>query len=293
MAKKWFKASKPQPIDPRADIEDLITLEELDEAERLLRARLKNYPREIYSHIRLADVLMKLKRQRDAVDEYLIAAESYAHDGFFDKASALLRKIAKMAPNNENIALKIEALQKAKSLDRRRDMIVSSVLAAGPRHEGGKTVSTLELQQLWTELCKSSVIDSLSDDQVIRLAGAAEIMRLEEDEQFVAKGETREELLILSRGTIEAKVTLKGGNETTIRSFTRGDLIGDRALLEHQSWPARYIAAKRTTALRLTREGLAQTLAGETDPKRFLDLLRLQRHDHKVVSALRDLGVED
>ncbi len=286
MARKWFKGSKPQESDPRADIEDLITLGELDEAERLLRVRLKSYPSDIHSRLRLAHVLMKQKRQRDAVEEYLVAAESYARDGFFDKASALLRKIAKLAPANENIHLKIEALQKAKALDRRRELIVSAILESGPRTDGGKTVSTLQLQQLWTGLCKSSVIDQLTDDQVVRLALAGEITRLDEGVELVARDGELEELLILSRGEVEARVTLKGGEETTIRSFTNGDVIGDRALLEHRSWPARYVVTKRTTALKLTPVGLAEMLAGETDPKGFLDTLRQQRHDHDVVSTL-------
>ena len=291
---KWFKGSKPPPSDPRADIEDLITLGELEEAERQLQGRLKQNLNDIWARLRLADVLMRQRRQRDAVDEYLIAAESYARDGFFDKASALLRKIAKLAPKNENIALKIEALGKAKALERRRDLVVASLLETdGPGRERLAGASTLELQQLWSELCKSSVIDRLSDDQVLRLAGACDVARLEEGEEWVAAGESRDEMLILGRGSIEARVVLKTGGETTIRSFASGDLIGDRALLEHQPWPARYVAAKRTTALKLTRDGLARALTGETDPKGLLDHLRLQRHDHTVVSALHDLETED
>lgn len=291
--KKWFRGSKPQDVDPRADIEDLITLGELDEAERLLRHRLKNNARDIYSRLRLADVLMKLKRQREAFDEYLIAAESYAHDGFFDKASALLRKIEKIAPANEQIALKIEALQKAKSLERRRDQIVTSLLEGDFRGERPGGRSTLQLQQLWTDLCKCPIIDAMTDDQVLRLAAATDTVRLREGEVLVQAGETREEILILARGVIEAKVTLKSGIETTIRGFTAGDLIGDRALLEHKSWPAKYVAVKRTTALTLNAEGLPRLLAGETDPKGLLDRLRLQRNDHQVISALREVTLQD
>ncbi len=287
--KDWFRGSKAQPSDPRVDIETQIAQGDLEEAASSLRLRLRRNNGDMYSRLKLAEVLMKLQRKREAVDEYLVAAETYARDGFFDKASALLRKISKMAPSNDQIALKIEALQKAKDLDRRRDMVINSLLEGDPDGERRFGGSALELQQLWTELCQSPVIEALSDDQLRRLFAATELVRYDEDQQVVADGEHQEMILLLGRGLIEARIPLKGGVETAIRSFSGGDLIGDRALLEHKTWPAHYVAAKRTMALKMTREGLASMLTGEADPKGLLDTLRQQRHDHQVLSAIRSL----
>ncbi len=288
--KDWFR-SRAQADRP-VDVDTLIAQGNLKGAESHLRRRLRQSQSDIYARVKLAEVLMKLRRQREAVDEYLIAAESFARDGFFDKATALLSKISKMAPSNEQISLKLEALQYAKVLERRRNTIISGLLemdAQGEKRFGG---SALELRQLWTDLFVSPVIEGLSDDQVTRLFSATEFVRFDEDAEIAARDQKLDLVLLIGRGVIEARVALKGGVETAIRSFTGGDLIGDRALLEHKGWPARYVATKRITALKLTREGLALALTGETDPKGFLDALRQQRNDHRVVSAVQELEAD-
>jgi hypothetical protein len=99
-------------------------------------------------------------------------------------------------------------------------------------------------------------------------------------------------IYLVGRGQIDAKIPLKGDAETTLRGFTGGQLIGDRALLEHQPWPAKYVATKRTAALQLSREGLAALLTGETDPKGLLDTLRMQKNDHQVALALKEMEAD-
>lgn len=290
--KDWFRTKGGRGEHP-PDVDTLIAEGDLDGAESLLRRRLKQNGSDIYARVKLAEVLMKLRRQREAVDEYLAAAESFARDGFYDKSTALLRKIARIAPSNEQIQLKIQALEHAKALDRRRDSIIGSLLELDAQGEGRFGGSAIELRQLWTDLFSSSIVEELSDDQVRRLFAACELTRFEEDEEIAARESRDEFVLLLGRGSIEARVDLKGGAETALRSFSIGELVGDRALLEHEPWPARYVAAKRTIALRLTREGLARALVGETDPKGFLDTLRRQRNDHRVVSAVEELESTD
>jgi CRP-like cAMP-binding protein len=289
--KDWFGGAKDRVDDEPVSADVLITEGKLDEAEGLLRRRLKQDQGDIYSRLKLAEVLMQLHRQRDAVDEYLHTAESYARDGFFDKATALLRKISKLAPLNDQIALKIAALQKAKTLERRRELVLARLNErdAETAVEKRSGTSRLELQQMWADLSTSTVIEALSDDQLKRLFSEIEIVRFEEQQQVVAAGEELECIYIGGRGQIEAKAPLKGETETTLGAFTGGHLIGDRALLEHQPWPAKYVATKRTATLQLTREGLAASLAGEVDPKGFLDSLRMQKNDHKVALALREM----
>jgi CRP-like cAMP-binding protein len=290
--KDWFR-SRAQSADRPVDVDTLIGQGDLQGAEKQLRRRLRHSQSDIYARVKLAEVLMKLRRQREAVDEYLIAAESFARDGFFDKATALLRKLSKMAPSNEQIALKLEALQYAKALEHRRDTIINTLLELDAQGEKRFGASALELRQLWTDLFLSPVIEGMSDDQVTRLFSAMEFVRFDEDQEIAARDQKLDIVLLIGRGSVEARVALKGGVETALRSFSGGDLIGDRALLEHKSWPARYVAAKRTTALKLTREGMAAALTGETDPKGFLDTVRQQRNDHRVVSAVEELEADD
>ena len=82
---------------------------------------------------------------------------------------------------------------------------------------------------------------------------------------------------------------LPTGKETPIRGFGPGQMIGDRALLEHQPWPTVYRAGDDCFALVLDQEGLARALRGDPDPRQFLDALREQRNDQEVVRSLQKL----
>ena len=285
--KNWFRGSQEPTARQRVDVDALIAQGQLDQALTQLRARLRKNQDDLYSRLKLADVLMRMNQQREAVDEYLLAAESYGRDGFFDKAAALLRRISKMAPSNTAISAKLEALDRAKNLERRREAILGGLAKA--RSDRGSATSAVEWQQVWNNLSQTPLVENLSDDQVRRLFRASDLARFGEGDTVAEAGEQKEEIYLVTRGSIEVRIPLKGGHETTIRSFGGGDVIGDRSLLEHQPWPARYVAAKKTTVLKLNGEGLSTALQGENDPKGFLEVLRSQKQDHQVLSSIREL----
>ncbi len=76
-----------------------------------------------------------------------------------------------------------------------------------------------------------------------------------------------------------------------LRSFEPGDLIGERALLEHQPWPATYRVAESGMVLKLDPSGLESALHGNPDPRSLLNALREQGLDAQVASTVeRALG---
>ena len=288
---KWFgpgKGDRPQDLS----IDDLIALGRYEEAEQALRSRLRSSPRDLHSRLRLAEVLKSQRRGSDAVDEYLLVAQAYARDGFYDKALALLAKVSKLAPGDDKIALKIEGLRRAKNLEQRRDLVIDSLLERrGTGLESRTGTLAFELQRLWTQLAASPLLERLSDEQLRNLFGAFRIERVERGQELARKGETKEVIYLLGEGEIEVRVRPRSrGTETVLRAFSPGDLVGDRALLEHRPWPARYVASQDCTVLLLDREGLEKALTGEGDPRGLLDALREQRHDHQILDSLEEMA---
>ncbi len=284
--KDWFGTrggGEPPSID------DLIALGEIDRAEDALRAKIRSRPSDLHSHLRLADLLMSQKRRGDAVEEYLLVAEGYARDGFYEKASALLSKISKLAPGFEKVEIKIEALKKARELDHRRDAIIDGLMEGKPGETPGAGTSAFELKRLWKDLARSSLLDRLDDEQLKRLFRAFRVERLDEGERLIDAGQRLEEIYLIAHGEIEVRVRLTGNAETVLKSFGPGAVVGERALFQHQPWPASYVAGKRSSVLKLTREALEQALVGESDPKSFLDALREQQNDRQIVAALAEM----
>lgn len=282
--KGWFGGGQKAPQE--FTIDDLIVLERYEEAEAKLLAKLKTNQDDLHSHLKLAEVYTQLKRYEKAVDEFNHVAEEYASDGFYDKGIALLSKAMKLAPLDQSLRFKVEKFQREKSMEHVRALALEGLRQAGGQRAG---TSALELQRLWHNLANSAVVQHLPGEQVKRLLSAMNLVHLEAKATVAEEGSREPFLLLVVRGVIEAYVTNLGSREMTLRSFTSGDIVGESPLLERGTWPANYRASEATTALRLMREGLEQTLVGNPDPRGFLEVLREQHNDRDVAAALRRL----
>jgi tetratricopeptide (TPR) repeat protein len=109
-------------------IEDLVVLERYEEAIGLLEERIKGNPRDLHSNLRLAEVYAVAGMGPKSLDRYLFVADSYADDGFYDKALALLSKLSRLAPADETLSAKILWLQRMKNLEHSRAGVIEGLL---------------------------------------------------------------------------------------------------------------------------------------------------------------------
>ena len=288
MAINWFRGKKQQePQD--YTIDDLIVLERYEEAEGRLRAKLKENPGDLHSHLKLAEVCAELRQFDKAVDEFLYVAEEYAQDGFHDKGIALLSKAMKLAPLDPSLRFKVEKLQREKSMEHVRSLALEGLRQAGGTQAG---TSALELKRLWHNLATSTLVQRLAGagEQLKRVFSAMQLVRFEPETVLVREGSQDAFLLLIVIGVVDAAAEA-GGRIMTVRSFTSGDIVGEGVLLERGAWPADYRAAAAVTALKLTREGLEKCLVGNPDPRGFLEALREQHNDRDVLATVRRLRI--
>ncbi len=139
MAINWFRGGGKKQQEPQEyTIDDLVVLERYDEAGERLRARLKDNPDDLHTHLKLAEVYTHLKQFEKAVDEYVFVAEEYAQDGFHDKGIALLSKAVKLAPLDPSLRQKTEKLQRGKSMEQVRTLALEGLREAGGVHGGDR-----------------------------------------------------------------------------------------------------------------------------------------------------------
>lgn len=287
MALKKLFGGKKASNEASLTIDDLIALERFGEAEEKLRHRLNIDGRDLHHRLKLADLLMRIGERVQAVDEYLLVAEGYARDGFYDKASALLSKIGRYLPDNEKIRIKIAALDRAKRQERRRALVVEGLLHAQTEGDSTTGRSAVELQQLWNNLAETPMVQRLSDVQLRRFFGAVRVLHIPSGAKLVAAGSHHEEIFLVGKGHIEAVTEGSHGELSVVRAFGPGELLGDRSLLEHKPWPATYRSSRASVVMALDKGGLQQVLTGESDPKGLLDHLRAQRNDKDVYDLCR------
>lgn len=281
---KKKKSGPGRPIVETVTASDLIIEGRLEEAEELLKERLKKNVRDYNAQLKLADLHLRMKRPSEAVEGYLMVADGYAREGFMDKAIATLTKVQRLTPENSTVALKLQAFREAKRMERSRDEVASELTG-----EGATRTSSFRLKQVWRHLAGSALLSALEQDQLKRLFSQIEYVDFEPKQIVAKRGETREELFIIAEGSIEAGIVKDDGGFTGLRAFGSGDIIGDRALFEHQPWPATYRTAAKTQVLRLDKNGLEAALVGNPDPRALLVALRAARHDREIVEALSKL----
>ena len=285
MAIKWFGGGKKAPEPQEHSIDDLIVLEQYEEAEGRLRARLKDHPNDLHSHLKLAEVYTQLRQFGKAVDEYGFVAEEYAQDGFYDKGIALLSRAMKLAPLDPALAARVEKFQRDKDMEHVRTLALEGLQKAGGVEAG---TSMLEIRRLWSYLTASTLVQHLPGEQLKRLFSTMELIRLDTGADLAGEGSQEAFLMLIVTGVVEARMR-QDGRSILVRSFTAGDLLGEAAFLERGAWPADYRATEPLVALKLSRAGLEQALTGNPDPRGFLETLREQHNDRDVASSVRRL----
>lgn len=284
--KNWFRSSGGDREEEGYEIEDLVVLGRYEEAESRLRERLRVRPDDLRAQLLLADVCLRTGRREEAAERYLITSDGYAEDGFHDRAVAILAKTAKLLPGNKQIGGKIEELREAKRREDRRTIAIRSLLTGHRGADSQAGTSALEIEQLWNDLEVSPVLKALDVEQLSRFFGLGELHRMKAGETLVHEGEGLEAAFFVLEGEIVCETPGGGGRYQELRRFAGGDLLGERALLERQPWPARYRVFKKSFVLTLTRNGLEAALEGNPDPRGFLGALRVQQHDAEVVKMV-------
>jgi len=280
--KNWFEKQGKSKGPEKVHVDDLIILERWDEAEQMLKQRLKKDSRDFQAHIKLAKVYESTSRKREAVEEYSYVADRYAADGYFDKAVATLTKASKMAPQEGKLILKRQAVERMRKNEQRLTAVMHSLATDEGKLGSAATSSYLELRRVWGELATSDLMDHLDNDQLGRLLRVLEIERVGRDKVIAHAGQKLEQLILVTRGKVDIEVVLPNGQEVVIRSLEAGDVAGDEALLERTPWPATYKTVEPVVLLKLSREGLESALQGNPDPISLLNALREQKLDAEV-----------
>lgn len=288
--KKNLKKALDTDEDKELSIEDLITLENYDEALHQLKLKVKQNRKDLHAHLKIAEVHLALKDVTKALDEYTFVADSYADDGFYDKAIALLSKAAKIAPGDDQLPRRIERYKRQHANEKRRSLAIAGLKANPTTVSSSAGNQALQIEILWNKIIKSHLVEQLDADMLKKLFSVVLMTETKKGEVIAKRGSSEPQaIFLIISGEISAAADVDG-QHLEIRTFSTGDLIGDGALLERKSWPADYTVTQGGTVFRLDREGLATTMQGNPDPRGYISILRQQNNDRDVAQNLLKLS---
>ena len=98
----------------------------------------------------------------------------------------------------------------------------------------------------------------LSDEEVERLGGEAEVLRAEVGDRVHSADHSVDSILIVVQGVLKVVLEKPGGRKQTLRFISAGDQFGAMMLLDDDEPPLDVFVEERAVLLRLKRESVLE-----------------------------------
>jgi len=200
-------------------------------------------PKDLQSHLKVAGLLERLDRKREAVRAYQNLAEAYIQDGFLLQAIAINKMILRIAPSSEDISAQLaqlytEKLHRTKSLR--------------PFHH-------------------IPLFSELNEQELQSLIGHLRGTTFQKGIPICREGEDGDSLFIIGRGEVAITKQMPGGKEMWIRNLKEGDFFGEFGFFTDQKRHASVKAETECEILQISRNELEKIV--KTHP-RMMEILQ-------------------
>ena len=118
----------------------------------------------------------------------------------------------------------------------------------------------MTIEQDFASLRRSSLSSSLTDDEVMALAGIAYCRRLADQEVLIHEGNVDNSLHVITEGAIAVTRDLGKGDYTTIHVLRTGELAGEMGFISGQPHTATLRSLGRTQVCSFERDAFEQLL---------------------------------
>lgn len=185
-------------------------------------------PKDLWSQLKIGELLERLGHKKEAVQQYRKVAEAYAQDGFLLQAISIHKMILRIDPSSQEINDRLAQLYAEKARE-------------------GRSYPPFPHIPLFSELKEQELQSLLPHIQSKTYA---------KDELVCQEGEVGDSLFIISRGEVAITKKSSTGREVLIRHLREGDFFGEFGFFTDQKRHATVKATKACEVLELTRDKL-------------------------------------
>lgn len=148
-----------------------------------------------------------------------------------------------------------------------------------------------EVEKIRGALGNTDFFSGISDANLVFLAEAARIRRLEKQDLLFYEGERGRAFFLLISGCVQLQRTDEEGRETVVRIIRPGEYFAEAVLFEKEEYPVSALALQSSEVIRMPKDAILKLLREENFRNEFIaDLLRKQRY---LVSQLQQRDVLD
>ncbi|WP_164021039.1 cyclic nucleotide-binding domain-containing protein [Pyxidicoccus trucidator] len=270
---------KPSPREARNRGTDLLVSGDLEGALAAFREAVAVAPDEPSCRQKVAEVLQRLGRTREAVAEYEIAARAWNQHGWMLRALALCKVILQLDPGHERTRAFLAELRVRRGLPPPEDEAVPRppVSAAPPALAHGGSTSESRLEVVPHLLRLSPLFARLKQPLLQTVKEAFTPCTADAGEAILTRGQPAQALYLLLRGRCTVFHQHLDGHESPYPELVEGDVFGEVALLRSKLVTATVRAATPCLLLKLEREAFEQLLAAEPELRRELQRMGAER----------------
>ncbi|WNG45567.1 cyclic nucleotide-binding domain-containing protein [Archangium minus] len=194
-------------------------------------------PEDLGSRQKVAELLQRLGRKKEAVEMYESVAMAWARQGWLLRAIALCKVILQLDPGHARTQRMLAELYSRRLAPAPRLVPAPAPVAPAPR-------DTLPRIPLFSQLDEAAFVAVLEELAMRSFEPGASI---------VTEGEQGSSMFALVEGRVDVVRQLQGGNRRKVASMGEGEFFGEMALLSEGPRLASVVATERTVALELTR----------------------------------------
>jgi len=189
-------------------------------------------PSDLRSRLKMAEVLERLGRKEEAVQEYRKVAEGYATEGFLLQAISVNKIILRINPSLKDVN------------DRLAQLYTEKYQEAKPRHPFPQIPLFSELQ----------------DQELQSLVSQVGVKTFQNEETICQDGDPGDSLMVISRGEVGIFKQATKGREALIRSLKEGNFFGEFGFFTDHKRHATVRALTESEVLEISREGLNEII---------------------------------
>jgi CRP-like cAMP-binding protein len=218
----------------------------------------KAAPEDLHSRQRMAEVLQRLGRTREAIAEYQALAEAWANQGFALRAIALCKVILQLEPRHTRTQALLADLY-AHSSRHRAPVRVSAPAPAAEPVKAAPEVAADEEEV--ARLAPVPLFSALGREAFLEVLAGMERRTFQAGEVVVREGEPGTSMFVIVEGGADVVRQEEGGVLTTVARMGEGEFFGEMALLAEGPRLAGVVAVGQTVLLELSRQRMADVIA--------------------------------
>jgi len=242
---------------------------------KVIFSKLKTSPGDLNLKLKLAECYESLKDIENAVQVYLDAADECQKNGEKEKAFALLKKAQKIAPENEDVKEKLNALETKKEVESFSFDI--EVDASSSKELTGE-------QSRIKELLKP--LFPVGENALCKICEGFEMLSLKNGETLIKEGDSGDSLYLVVEGRLKVFLNDFGEGEA-IQMLEQGEIAGEVSFLKGVPRTATLVADGDVKVGELKGDKAKEVLSPYPELMKILEEI-LEKRVFTLISKLKD-----